>query len=152
MQHILKPYNSKAILSNIELVLKTGDSSKLNNPTYTFINLMSGFIAHYDLYGFQANYSDVSELSSELLDSINAYTPDYNYEVEQYGNAYADSKKAIYQALPTIIKKYQVILTNSFENKAKEALQNTYDLIGEVLKRNDSELILATIKKLELAY
>ena len=50
--HELKPYNSKAILNNIELVLKTGDSQKLNNPTYSFIMLMSGFIAHYNLMGF----------------------------------------------------------------------------------------------------
>ena len=32
----------------------------LNNTGYKFISLCSGFIAHYDLYGFQEAYSDGS--------------------------------------------------------------------------------------------
>ena len=32
----------------------------LNKTGYKYINLCSGFIAHYDLYGFQNHYSDNS--------------------------------------------------------------------------------------------
>ena len=150
--HELKPYNSKAILNNIELVLKTGNIEKLNNPTYRFIMNMSGFIAHYDLYGFQATYADVSELGQEMLDSVNAYTPEYDYYVESYGKAYADCTRATYEAIPAIVKKYQNKLVDSFNVKAKEALQKVYDITGEALRRNDNDLILGLVKKLELAY
>ena len=148
----LKPYNSKAVISNIELVLKTEDITKLNKPTYNFINLMSGFIAHYDLYGFQNYYSDVSKLSEELLDSVNSYTPEYDYEVTNYGEAYAKSQQEIYQAIPGLVKKYGNGLQDSFFTRAKQALQKVHDLSNVALERDDRDLILALVKELELAY
>jgi hypothetical protein len=38
----------------------------LNGTGYKFLNLCSGFIAHYDLYGFQEFYSD-SSLKQDLI-------------------------------------------------------------------------------------
>jgi len=52
------------IVSNVVKAVKNIDN--LNKTGYKFINLCSGFIAHYDLYGFIANYSDGS-LKRDIL-------------------------------------------------------------------------------------
>lgn len=46
------------IVNNVVKACKNINS--LNKTGYQYINLCSGFIAHYDLYGFQDFYSDNS--------------------------------------------------------------------------------------------
>lgn len=73
----------KRIVNNV--VLACSDIEKLNKQAYAFLNLCSGFIAHYDLNGFKAYYSDHS-LELDLADNANAnqwknFTPaDQYYE------------------------------------------------------------------------
>lgn len=145
-------YNSRAILNNLELVFKTNDITKLNKPTYTFVSLMSGFIAHYDLYGFQSTYEDVSTLIREIAESVQSYIPDHTYEAQEYGQVYADSKKAIYDELPTLCAKYMKQAESTSKTKIRETLENVYALLGETLKRNDAELERTMINKLQLSY
>ena len=42
------------------------DINKLNRTGYGFINLASGFIAHYDLEGFKAYYSEPGSLQRDI--------------------------------------------------------------------------------------
>jgi hypothetical protein len=46
------------IVNNVVKACKNIES--LNKTGYNYLYLCSGFIAHYDLYGFQANYDDGS--------------------------------------------------------------------------------------------
>ena len=86
-----------------QMVMRTGDIRKLNNPTYKFITLHMGFIAHYNLGGFQDEYRNVEELKHKLQTS--EYSNDYDYNLreanrqetdrqfnEWYGEAYCRSK------------------------------------------------------------
>jgi hypothetical protein len=97
-----KPHNVLALERNIALVFKTGDIGKLNKPTYNFIIQDMGFIAHYDLYGFQCTYGDLDEFRQKLQTSEYSEDPDYNvkwadkYEADRdfnkwYGSAYCKS-------------------------------------------------------------
>lgn len=97
-----KPYNVKALEQNVALVFKTGDIGKLNKPTYTFIIGHMGFIAHYDLIGFQCEYADLDEFRERLQTSEYSKRLDYNldwanrYEGDRdfnkwYGPAYCKS-------------------------------------------------------------
>lgn len=52
------------IVKNVVRAVENIDS--LNSSGYKFLNLCSGFIAHYDLQGFIANYSDYS-LKRDLI-------------------------------------------------------------------------------------
>lgn len=52
------------IVTNVVKAVKNIDS--LNKTGYKFLNLCGGFIAHYDLYGFIAHYSDGS-LKRDIL-------------------------------------------------------------------------------------
>lgn len=83
------------IVSN---VLKACDDiEKLNNTGYKYLNLCSGFIAHYNLNGFKAYYSEHS-----LKRDIEA-----NYRQNQWRNfktgeenaEYYHSKRDVYNAI-----------------------------------------------------
>lgn len=52
------------IVSNVLAACK--DISKLNRTGYGFINLASGFIAHYNLEGFKAAYSEPGSLQRDI--------------------------------------------------------------------------------------
>lgn len=55
------------ILRNVKSVLKHKDISKLNKPTYEFLHLNCGTIAHYSLYGWQDTYKDLRDFVSLFL-------------------------------------------------------------------------------------
>ena len=54
------------IVSNVVKAVKNIDN--LNKTGYNFLYQCSGFIAHYDMYGFIANYSD-----GRLVEDIVSY-------------------------------------------------------------------------------
>jgi hypothetical protein len=53
------------IVSNV--VKACRDIDNLNKTGYNFINLCSGFIAHYDLYGFISAYSEPGRLKRDIV-------------------------------------------------------------------------------------
>jgi len=110
-----KPYNVKTLEQNTALVFKTGDIRKLNGVTYHFITMQMGFIAHYDLAGFQNAYQDIKVFRETLLTSEYSQDPDYNmrrsftYErdrdfIKWYGESYCQS---VGQGVRAIIKAAQ---------------------------------------------
>lgn len=58
------------VSNNIELVFKTNDIKELTRTAYEFVSNMSGFIAHYNLYGFQDEYKDVGNLLTDITTSM----------------------------------------------------------------------------------
>jgi len=73
-----EPYNVDYLERNIRQVFRTGDIGKLTKGTYQFITLHMGFIAHYDLYGFQCAYADLELFREMLQRSEYSHDPDYN--------------------------------------------------------------------------
>jgi len=64
---MLKPLTDRQktlIVNNVVSACK--DINKLNKTGYNFLYLASGFIAHYNMYGFKDFYSDGS-LRKEIL-------------------------------------------------------------------------------------
>ena len=97
-----EPYNVDYLERNIREVFKTGDIGKLTKGTYQFIILHMGFIAHYDLYGFQCTYADLELFREMLQRSEYSRDPDYNLKwvdkketdrdfLKWYGYAYCHS-------------------------------------------------------------
>jgi len=110
-------YNVKAIVGNVERVFKNRDIRKLNNPTYEFITLHMGFIAHYSLYGFQDSYQDLEHFAKNLQTS--EYSRDHEYNLRHvarretdadfdrwYGPAYNKSIAEAIRGIVAIARKY----------------------------------------------
>lgn len=126
-----KPYNVKAIVNNVELVFKAQDISKLNKPAYQFITLCMGFIAHYDLYGFQSVYQDLRDFAEKLQSGELSRDKDYNLTWadsierdnqfrEWYGEAYNKSKAEAMRGIVAVARKYQEIIQKDFGAKQKK--------------------------------
>ena len=58
------------IVNNVVAACK--DINKLNKTGYKFISLASGFIAHYDLYGFIDFYSHSVSLRNDIIGFANS--------------------------------------------------------------------------------
>lgn len=119
MNTIWKPYNSKAIISNVNLVFKTKDINKLNGPAYKFISLYHGFIAHYNLYGFRDTYDGkLTAFAKGLLSSEMNRDLSYNehYATRRAAGGYDDQGGALYQ-------KSVVLTMRGIMNLAKKYLQ-----------------------------
>ena len=130
-----KPYNVKPILGNVELVFKTGDITKLNQTAYDFIMLMNGFIAHYDLSGFQATYHNVEDLRKQLDDNYILHDADRDetdgsFE-KWYGKAYNQSKAEIKRGLVALARKYKDKLESELK---QEGITKIEDLIKQAVE------------------
>lgn len=73
-----KPCNVDYLERNIREVFKSGDIGKLTKETYDFITQHMGFIAHYDLYGFQGEYADLELFREKLQTSEYSEDPKHN--------------------------------------------------------------------------
>jgi hypothetical protein len=98
-----KPYNVDALERTICQVFQKGDIRLLTKATYNFITLNMGFIAHYDLQGFQCDYADLDLFRKSLQTSEYSEDPDYNLRradrcesdrdfLKWYGEAYCKSE------------------------------------------------------------
>lgn len=126
-----KPYNVKAIVNNVELIFKAQDISKLNKPVYEFISQHMGFIAHYDLYGFQSVYEDLRDFAEKLQSGELSKDRDYNLNWadsiatdsqfrEWYGEAYNKSKVEVIRGIVAVARKYQEVIDKDFGAKQKK--------------------------------
>ena len=85
---------SKRIIANVKRVLAEEDISPLAKPAYHLITQYMGFIAHYDLGGFQNTYRDLREFCHALLTSEHSNNENYNLD-------WADELDRRYKADPT---------------------------------------------------
>ena len=83
------------IVSNV--IKACGDIEKPNSTGYKFLYLCSGFIAHYDINGFKAYYSEHS-----LIDDIErnaSFNQWRNFSPSDRDYEYYMTRKAVYNAI-----------------------------------------------------
>jgi hypothetical protein len=86
------------IVGNIRKVMTTDDSRNLSKQAYNFLYQASGFIAHYNLHGFQDEYGCVEQLAANILNN----KPNNQWGNFREGEDYYDyymSKKECYNAI-----------------------------------------------------
>lgn len=86
------------IVGNIRKVMTTRNSKNLSKQAYNFLYLSSGFIAHYNLYGFQDVYANVDELAANILNN-KANNQWGNFRLGEDMYDYYMSKKNCYNAI-----------------------------------------------------
>lgn len=127
-----KPYNVKALVRNVEQVLKNCDISRLNKTTYGFITQHMGFIAHYNLSGFQAEYEDLRDFCQKLQTGETSFDFDHNLTWadrietdkqfrEWYGQAYNQSRAEVIRGIVAVARQYQPQINAIFAQREKDA-------------------------------
>lgn len=83
------------IVNSVKRVLKGKNIELLSKTAYNFLYLASGFIAHYNLYGFRDVYSDVEDLRKDILanEQNNMWN---NFRPGESNYDYYMSKKDVY--------------------------------------------------------
>jgi hypothetical protein len=61
-----------SIINSFKKVFEKNDVTFLNKPAYNFIMLSSGFIAHYNIFGFCDHYKCVYDFAAEIHDNRGA--------------------------------------------------------------------------------
>lgn len=86
------------IVSSFRKIFMKEDVSYLTKSAYDFIYLSSGFIAHYNIFGFQDYYDDVEFLKRDILrnKSMNQWN---NFQPNERDYDYYMQKKAIYNMI-----------------------------------------------------
>ena len=84
------------IVSNVVKACRNIDN--LNKTGYKFINLCSGFIAHYDLYGFIAAYSEPNSLKRDII-SYAGQNQWSNFRPGERDYEYMMAKKDVYNRI-----------------------------------------------------
>ena len=125
-----KPYNVKTIASSVDNVFKNQSISVLSHSTFRFIVTHMGFIAHYDIGGFQHVYEDLRKFAKGLQTSEYGSDLDYNLREanrvendedfkEWYGEAYNKSKAQAIRKIVEIARKHESDIAETFYNKEK---------------------------------
>jgi len=96
--NLLTPMQESRIINNVISACK--NIEKLNSQGYKFINLASGFIAHYNLEGFKGYYSENS-LKNAILENAR-FNQWNNFSSLDRDFDYYMQKKKIYN---TIVEK-----------------------------------------------
>ena len=84
------------IVSNVVKACKNIDN--LSKTGYKYINLCSGFIAHYDLYGFIAHYSTPNSLKRDII-SYAGQNQWNNFRPGERDYEYMMAKKDVYNRI-----------------------------------------------------
>lgn len=84
------------IVNNV--VAACRDIEKLNKTGYDFLYLANGFIAHYDIHGFKAHYSEPGSLQRDIEDNARA-NQWHNFRKGETNAAYYHSKRDTYNAI-----------------------------------------------------
>lgn len=84
------------IVSNVVKACKSIDN--LNKTGYKYINLCSGFIAHYDLYGFISAYSTPNSLKRDII-SYAGQNQWNNFRPGERDYEYMMAKKDVYNRI-----------------------------------------------------
>ena len=84
------------IVSNVVKACKNIDN--LNKTGYKYINLCSGFIAHYDLYGFISAYSEPNSLKRDII-SYAGQNQWNNFRPGERDYEYMMAKKDVYNRI-----------------------------------------------------
>lgn len=98
----ITPRQKSLIVNSFRRVFATNDIEKLSPSAYRFIYLASGFIAHYNLYGFRDAYRDVNRLRRDIMDNVkgnswgNFGPGDRNYD-------YYRSKAEVYREIAGLV-------------------------------------------------
>lgn len=86
----------KSIVNSVNKVLKTRNIEHLTKAAYKFVMLSPGFIAHYDIHGFKAAYSNVNNLQADLERNYHAAMW-LNFRPGEQNYEYYMSKAEVYK-------------------------------------------------------
>jgi len=134
------PVKDAAIARSIERCFRLGSMDHLTLDAYNFVINMDGFIAHYNINGFRAYYSDLRDFADKILrggllagstrEDEAAYCMDADF-IKEYGEARCASKARAIKAIVSLTQGYRA----KTETQGAQNDKNEIELLAECVKR-----------------
>jgi hypothetical protein len=102
-----------------DCVKAAGNIDTLTDKAYRFLNLSSGFIAHYNKFGFMDHYHEPGSLKQDILAHQN-HNQWGNFHPGERGYEYYMQKKSIYNAVCDCLK-------NNIEYRPRRNVEKTME-------------------------
>jgi hypothetical protein len=102
-----------------DCVKAAGNIEVMTDRAYRFLNLSSGFIAHYDKWGFMGYYQEPGSLKRDILAHQN-HNQWGNFRPGERGYEYYMQKKKIYNAVCDCLK-------NNVEYRPKRNIEKSME-------------------------
>ena len=128
------PIGKLAVVRNFRKVIEARDISLMNKDLYQFLNLYCGFIAHYDINGFKANYSapkDFAEVFIRHFDREHRY---FDGVYPCHENPYKDTgftKAEIKKEFNRIVEMHKDAIGKRAENRQRSERLNVYRMLKQ---------------------
>jgi len=125
--------NEAGIIKSMDQVLKIGNIEKLTKDCYNFTMNVSGFIAHYNLYGFMDQYRNTADLIQDLKNSSDIARPEYYMEefFQRDQKEYYSAKSRILKAFGEMVKKYE----DAGADRENELITNKWEALQGLVNK-----------------
>ena len=91
------------IVASLRKVFQTGDINNLSKSAYNFLYQSSGFIAHFNLYGFRDRYKNVDDLKRAIARNYGA-NQWRNFGGKDPNHLYMMSKRDCYNNIAALVE------------------------------------------------
>lgn len=117
------------VIRNFKQVIETRNIHKMNKELYQFLTLHCGFIAHFDIGGFKATYSDPMDFAEVFIRHFDPehkyFNPCYPCHDEPYKNT-ACSKADIKHEFIRIVDEHKAAIARWAADTKREELFQLY--------------------------
>jgi len=82
-----------SVIKNFQEVIESKDIGKMSKELYEFLHLHCGFIAHYDINGFKAAYTNPRDFADVFIRHFDREHPYYNGVYSCHESPYKNTGK-----------------------------------------------------------
>ncbi len=136
-----KPIGKILVVRNFRTVIENHDIRNMNNKLYQFLNLYCGFIAHYDINGFKATYSDPDDFANVFIRHFDKEHRYFNGCYPCHDESYKDSgytKADVKREFARIVEKYKQYIIQWAKNFKRDELYRIYVGLRNEFERDAS--------------
>ncbi len=133
-----KPIGKLPVVRNFRTVIENIDIRNMNKELYQFLNLYCGFIAHYDINGFKATYSDPDDFANIFIRHFdkdhryfNACYPCHDEQYKDTGYTKSDIKREFAR----IVEKHKHHIIQWAANIKRDELHRLYIKLRDEFER-----------------
>ena len=124
-----KSISKLQVVRNFRKVIEVRDINFMNKELYQFLNLYCSFIAHYNINGFKATYSQPKDFADVFIRHFDVdhkyYSASYPYQSETYKETWF-SKAEIKQEFCRIVDEHKYAIGKWAEKRQRDERYAAY--------------------------
>ena len=132
-----KPIEKLNVVRNFKKVIEARDSNHMQRELYEFLHLHCGFIAHYDIHGFRATYSDPQDFADVFIRHFDREHQYFSACYACHNEPYRDTgytKAEIKKAFTGIVELHKKAIEREAKETKRNAMHEVYLNLKEIFE------------------